>query len=151
MFLVGNVFFPDLYSFSFLENREEFKNHLIVSFCFSIMILHAIEQNKSSREAIVNHVCLTWHLSETYGQNCSDSSLNIQPCQIYLALMDQSLVKKYICIFGLKTTLKIPNKLCVYVCGMSTGMCAHVGVRYTIITMYIHASRGHLMLFSRSH
>lgn len=96
MFLVGNVFFPDLYSFSFLENREEFKNHLIVSFCFSIMILHAIEQNKSSREAIVNHVCLTWHLSETYGQNCSDSSGTNGPesCkEIYLYIWTQDNIK----------------------------------------------------------
>lgn len=83
------------------------------------MILHAIEQNKNSWKAMVNHVCLTWHLSKTYGQNCSDSSLNIQPCQISLALMVRSLVKKYICVFGLKTTIKYSeqtNFICVYVC-----------------------------------
>lgn len=93
---------------------------------------------------MVNHVCLTWHLSETYGQNCSDSSLNIQPCQISLALMDRSLVKKYICVFGLKTTIKNSEQT-YFVCVWHEyrHVCAHVGVRHTIMTLYVHASRGH--------
>lgn len=52
--------------------------------------------------------------------------------------MDRSLVRKYIWTQDDIKNSEQTNFVYVFVCGMSTGMCAHVGVRYTIMTMSVH-------------